>query len=77
MKKSEEYADLLLGNFQLLPTWGDKKPPKYINSPETPIFLKGDLLFNLHQANKEINENKEFLLVEGQLDAIRCSSRRV
>ena len=56
------------------PTWGDKKPPKYINSPETPIFLKGDLLFNLHQANKEINENKEFLLVEGQLDAIRCST---
>ena len=54
------------------PTWGDRKPPKYVNSPETPIFLKGDLLFNLHLANKEINENKEFLLVEGQLDAIRC-----
>jgi len=54
------------------PTWGDRKSPKYVNSPETPIFLKGDLLFNLHLANKEINENKEFLLVEGQLDAIRC-----
>lgn len=54
------------------PTWGDKKAPKYINSPETPIFLKGDLLFNLHQANREISENQEFLLVEGQLDAIRC-----
>ena len=54
------------------PTWGDRKSPKYVNSPETPIFLKGDLLFNLHLANKEINENKEFILVEGQLDAIRC-----
>ncbi len=54
------------------PSWGDKKPPKYINSPETPIFSKGELLFNLHQANKEINENQEFVLVEGQLDAIRC-----
>jgi DNA primase len=54
------------------PTWGDKKAPKYINSPETPIFLKGDLLFNIHQANREISENQEFLLVEGQLDAIRC-----
>lgn len=54
------------------PVWGDRKSPKYVNSPETPIFLKGDLLFNLHLANKEIDENKEFILVEGQLDAIRC-----
>ena len=54
------------------PEWGDRKSPKYINSPETPIFEKGKLLFNLHLANKEIDESKEFLLVEGQLDAIRC-----
>ncbi len=54
------------------PSWGERKSPKYVNSPETPIFLKGALLFNLHLANKEINENREFILVEGQLDAIRC-----
>jgi DNA primase len=54
------------------PEWGDRKSPKYVNSPETPIFEKGNLLFNLHLANKEISEEKEFLLVEGQLDAIRC-----
>ncbi|NBU86637.1 MAG: DNA primase, partial [Verrucomicrobia bacterium] len=54
------------------PEWGDKKAPKYVNSPETPIFLKGQLLFNLDLANKAINEQKDFLLVEGQLDAIRC-----
>ncbi|HAD20974.1 MAG TPA: DNA primase [Opitutae bacterium] len=54
------------------PEWGDKKAPKYINSPETPIFSKGQLLFNFHLANKEINEQKDFILVEGQLDAIRC-----
>jgi DNA primase len=54
------------------PVWGDRKSPKYINSPETPIFQKGDLLFNIHLANKEIDDSKEFLLVEGQLDAIRC-----
>ena len=54
------------------PEWGDRKSPKYVNSPETPIFEKGNLLFNLHLANKEISEDKEFLLVEGQLDAIRC-----
>jgi DNA primase len=54
------------------PEWGDKKAPKYVNSPETPIFHKGQLLFNLDLANKEINENNDFLLVEGQLDSIRC-----
>ena len=54
------------------PEWGDRKSPKYVNSPETPIFEKGNLLFNLHLANKEISEESEFLLVEGQLDAIRC-----
>tara|TARA_B100001093_G_scaffold123627_1_gene116211 strand:+ start:2669 stop:4531 length:1863 start_codon:yes stop_codon:yes gene_type:complete len=54
------------------PEWGEKKSPKYINSPETVIFQKGELLFNLHLANKAIKEKKDFLLVEGQLDAIRC-----
>ena len=54
------------------PEWGDKKAPNYINSPETPIFSKGQLLFNFHLANKEIKEQKDFILVEGQLDAIRC-----
>ena len=45
---------------------------KYVNSPETPIFSKGNLLFNLDKARRYIDENKRFLLVEGQLDAIRC-----
>lgn len=56
----------------ITPEWGDKKSPKYINSPETQIFQKGELLFNLHLANKAIAVQKDFLLVEGQLDAIRC-----
>ena len=56
----------------LTPEWGEKKAPKYVNSPETPIFIKGQLLFNLDLANKAINDQKDFLLVEGQLDAIRC-----
>ena len=56
------------------PEWGERKSPKYVNSPETPIFEKGNLLFNFHLANKEVSESKEFILVEGQLDAIRCHS---
>lgn len=44
---------------------------KYVNSPETPIFTKGELLFNLDRARKHSGE-APFVMVEGQLDAMRC-----
>jgi len=44
---------------------------KYINSPETPIFRKGNMLFGLHEARLHINAAGKFWLVEGQLDV--CS----
>jgi DNA primase len=47
---------------------------KYVNSPETPIFTKGNLLFNLDRARTAVGDGKPFVLVEGQLDAIRCWS---
>jgi len=47
---------------------------KYINSRETPIFSKSHLLFNLDRARTEVDEKNPFVLVEGQLDAIRCWS---
>jgi DNA primase len=67
-----KYCAFTARKLEQTPEWGDRKSPKYVNSPETPIFEKGNLLFNLHLANKEISEDSEFLLVEGQLDAIRC-----
>lgn len=45
---------------------------KYVNSPETPIFSKSHLLFGLEHARKHITEGEPFILVEGQLDALRC-----
>jgi len=45
---------------------------KYVNSPETPIFHKGRILFGLDHARSHLKEGGSFLLVEGQLDAIRC-----
>ncbi len=45
---------------------------KYVNSPETPVFVKGALLFNLDRARIHASETRPFLMVEGQLDAIRC-----
>ena len=47
---------------------------KYVNSPETPIFTKSNLLFNLDRARTHAGEGHPFVLVEGQLDALRCWS---
>lgn len=47
---------------------------KYINSPQTPIFRKAEILFGLDQARQHIQKDEVFLLVEGQLDALRCHS---
>jgi DNA primase len=47
---------------------------KYVNSPETPIFTKGNILFNLDRARTAVGEGRPFVLVEGQLDALRCWS---
>lgn len=45
--------------------------PKYLNSPDTPVFRKGNLLFALPPARKAIRERRQALVVEGYLDAIR------
>lgn len=45
---------------------------KYINSPETPLFKKSRLLFNLDRARDVVREAGRMVLVEGQLDALRC-----
>lgn len=44
---------------------------KYINTRETPIFKKGEILFNYHRAQNEARRLKYLLVVEGQMDAIR------
>jgi DNA primase len=45
--------------------------PKYLNSPESMVFRKGNLLFGLSLARKAIRERKQALVVEGYLDAMR------
>lgn len=48
----------------------DDSEPKYINSPDSPIFQKGKLLYGLSLAKKEIQKQDEVILVEGNLDVI-------
>ena len=43
---------------------------KYINSPETALYTKGQVLFNLDKAKADIRKNDGVLLVEGQMDCI-------
>jgi DNA primase len=48
----------------------EKSGPKYMNSPETPLYTKGQVLFNLDKAKAAMRELDFALLVEGQMDAI-------
>ena len=48
--------------------------PKYINTKETYIFKKGNILYNYHRAKEYIRLKKEAILVEGNMDAIRMYS---
>lgn len=59
---------------KLTPEDDPAREAKYVNSPETPIFTKGNLLFNLDRARAHAGEGKPFVMVEGQLDALRCWS---
>ena len=44
--------------------------PKYLNSPETPVFHKGHVLYNYHHAFKSISKENPPILVEGYFDVI-------
>ena len=55
----------------LTPRDHDSWKAKYINSPDTVIFHKRKLLFNLERASETVAQAGRFLLVEGQLDALR------
>ena len=56
---------------------GDKAGPKYINSPETPLYQKGMVLFNLDKAKTAIRQMEFALLVEGQMDCISVFLRGI
>lgn len=47
---------------------------KYVNSKETPIFRKRELLYNYHRAKDWCRTSKKVIIVEGPMDVIRCYS---
>ena len=45
---------------------------KYINSSESPIYNKGQELYGLHNARKEISKKEQVIVVEGYIDVMAC-----
>ena len=51
---------------------GDEKTAKYVNSPESPIFTKGKLMFGLDKSKRALLDTHSAIICEGQLDLIAC-----
>ena len=49
---------------------GDAQAAKYVNSPETPLFRKGNVLFGLHKTKRALIDANRAIVCEGQLDLI-------
>ncbi len=49
---------------------GAKKPAKYLNSPETPLFHKGQELYGLFEARRALRDIPRLLVVEGYMDVV-------
>jgi DNA primase len=56
---------------------GRDPPPKYINSPESPIYIKGTTLFGLWQARHAIRHDERAVIVEGNFDVVSLHARGV
>lgn len=55
---------------RVLPGLARKNEPKYINSPETAIYHKSEMLFGLTQAKQEMRKKGQVVVVEGEIDMI-------
>ncbi|MDP3518431.1 MAG: DNA primase [Pseudohongiella sp.] len=55
---------------------GDEKP-KYLNSPETPVFHKGSELYGLWEARKSRQKIESFLIVEGYMDVVALAQHGI
>ena len=55
----------------------DGNVPKYLNSPETPIFHKGQTLYGLHLARQAIRQHEQVIVVEGYTDVLACHRQGV
>ncbi|MDQ0213906.1 DNA primase [Oikeobacillus pervagus] len=55
----------------------NNEQPKYLNSPETPLFNKSELLYNFHRARPLVRKDQQFILLEGFADVITADQAGV
>jgi DNA primase len=55
---------------------GDDKP-KYLNSPETPVFHKAEELYGLYEAKQKVRKLERILIVEGYMDVIALAQNNI
>jgi DNA primase len=59
---------------RILDSEANPKAPKYLNSPDTPLFDKGRTLYNLHRAATAARQSGRIIVVEGYMDAIALAN---
>ncbi|MDO9486710.1 MAG: DNA primase [Actinomycetota bacterium] len=52
--------------------YDDDDGPKYLNTPETPIYKKSQVLYGLDMARKEVSKQQQAVIVEGYTDVMAC-----
>ena len=55
----------------------DQEGPKYLNSPETPVFHKGQTLYGLHLSRQAMRQSEQAIIVEGYTDVLACHQQGV
>jgi len=61
---------IAFGGRLIIASTGAKTLPKYLNSPETPLFKKGELLYNLDLAKKPARDGNLAVVMEGYMDVV-------
>ena len=55
----------------------DEDGPKFVNSPESPIYTKGAAVFGLLQARQAIRKSQKIIIVEGNFDVLSLAAKGV
>ncbi|MFK7993021.1 MAG: DNA primase [Granulosicoccus sp.] len=55
----------------------DNQEPKYLNSPETPLFHKGNELYGLYEARKAAQDSNSVIVVEGYMDVVALAQHGI
>jgi len=55
----------------------DKGEPKYLNSPETPVFHKGEELYGLYEARQAVKNLNRIVIVEGYMDVVALAQHGI